>query len=139
MVRAEETVCIAVALIIRRFFFSADLPPMRHTDGPVLPPRAEPVDTMEIFFVKVAQITGGLQWPLDVYGDVAVRDSLDHKRNYFFRRRREDCQTLTSPQASFSSVSLYIIYTYCVSCCFMAIDDNCASRTCSICLELIDR
>ena len=90
---------------------------MRHTDGPVLPPRAEPVDTMEIFFVKVAQITGGLQWPLDVYGDVAVRDSLDHKRNYFFRRRREDCQTLTSPQASFSSVSLYIIYTYCVSCC----------------------
>jgi len=116
LVRAEETVCIAVALIIRRFFFSADLPPMRHTDGPVLPPRAEPVDTMEIFFVKVAQITGGLQWPLDVYGDVAVRDSLDHKRNYFFRRRREDCQTLTSPQASLSSFSSRYIY-YCVSCC----------------------
>jgi hypothetical protein len=54
---------------------------------------------MEVFFVKVAEIKGGLQWPLDVYGDIAVRDSLDHKRNYLFRRGRNQCQTLTSSQA----------------------------------------
>ncbi|CAN6339805.1 unnamed protein product [Urochloa humidicola] len=83
-----------------KFDEPTDLPPMRHTDGPVLPIGEEPMDTMEIFFVKVAQITGELRWPLDVYGDVAVRDSLDHKRNYLFRRRREECQTLTSPQDS---------------------------------------
>ena len=27
------------------------------------------------------EIKAGLQWPLDVYGDVAVRDSPDHKRS----------------------------------------------------------
>ncbi|CAN6335684.1 unnamed protein product [Urochloa humidicola] len=79
---------------------ATDLPPMRHTDGPVLPMCAVPIDTMEILFVKVAQITGDIQWPLDVYGDVAVRDSLDHKRNYLFRRPREQCQKLTSQQDS---------------------------------------
>ncbi|CAL4903993.1 unnamed protein product [Urochloa decumbens] len=81
-------------------FYGPDLPPMRHTDGPVLPIGEHPMDTMEIFFVKVAQITGVFQWPLDVYGDVAVRDSLDHKRSYLFRRPREQCQRLTSLQDS---------------------------------------
>ena len=56
---------------------TAELLPMRHTDGPVLPIYLQPMDTMEVFFVEVAYLTGGLQWPLDVYGDVAVRDSLD--------------------------------------------------------------
>lgn len=72
---------------------------MRHTDGPVLPISLRPMETMEIFFVKVAHLTGGLQWPLDIYGDVAVRDSQDWKRNYLFRRDRNNCQTLTSAQA----------------------------------------
>ncbi|TVU51225.1 hypothetical protein EJB05_02635, partial [Eragrostis curvula] len=78
---------------------TAELLPMRNTDGPILPICAVLIDTMEIFYVKVSQTSGRLQWPLDVYGDVAVRDSLDHKRNYLFRRCRERCQTLTSPQA----------------------------------------
>ena len=73
---------------------------MRYTDGPlVLPTSAGPCNTMEIYFVKVTEIKAGLQWPLDVYGDVAVRDSLDHKLNYLFRRGRNECQTLCSPQA----------------------------------------
>ncbi|CAO2190582.1 unnamed protein product [Urochloa humidicola] len=71
-------------------------PPMRLTDVPMLPATAGPADTMEIFFVKVTQITSELQWPLDVHGIVAVRDSLDWKRNYLFRQGRGDCQTLTS-------------------------------------------
>ncbi|TKW07265.1 hypothetical protein SEVIR_7G297757v4 [Setaria viridis] len=71
-------------------------PPMCYTDIPMLPLTAGPGDTMEVFFVKVTQITSDLQWPLDVYGIVAVRDSLDWKRNYLFRRGRDNCQTLTS-------------------------------------------
>jgi hypothetical protein len=71
---------------------------MRLTDGPMLPMFSTPADIMEVYSVRVAQITGKLQWPLEVYGDVAVRDCLDHKRNYLLRRCRERCQTLTSPQ-----------------------------------------
>ncbi|GJN13625.1 hypothetical protein PR202_gb00350 [Eleusine coracana subsp. coracana] len=86
-----------------KFDDPTELPPMRRTDGPMLPMRAIHVDTMEIYYVKVAQITGKLQWPLDVYGDVAVRDNLDYKRNYLFRRSRERCQILTSPQVAIVS------------------------------------
>ncbi|KAL6905555.1 hypothetical protein ACP4OV_003156 [Aristida adscensionis] len=75
-------------------------PTMRNTDGPMLPMYYEPTDTLEVFYVKVTRLAGGLQWPVDVYGDVAVRDSLDQMRNYLFRRGRDDCQTLTSPQDS---------------------------------------
>ncbi|OEL31982.1 hypothetical protein BAE44_0006999 [Dichanthelium oligosanthes] len=56
------------------FYKPTGLRPMRHTDGPLLPSFAIHMDAMEVFFVKVARLTGGLQWPLDVYGDVA--DSL---------------------------------------------------------------
>ncbi|TVU51215.1 hypothetical protein EJB05_02625, partial [Eragrostis curvula] len=73
------------------------------TDGPELPLTTCPMDLLQIFSVKVMEIKGALQWPLDVYGHVAVRDSLDHKRIYLFRRKREDCQALSSPQASTSS------------------------------------
>ncbi|KAJ1264989.1 hypothetical protein BS78_08G043000 [Paspalum vaginatum] len=82
------------------FYKPTELPPMRCTDVAVLPASAEPMDTMEIYFVKVASLAGGLKWPLDVYGDVAIRDSQDWMRNYLFRRDRDNCQTLTSPQDS---------------------------------------
>ncbi|TVU14137.1 hypothetical protein EJB05_37584, partial [Eragrostis curvula] len=52
-------------------------------------------DSLQVFSVKVSELTGGLQWPLDVYGLVAVRDALDHKRNIIFERERDNCQTLT--------------------------------------------
>ena len=48
-----------------------------------------------MFSVKVAELTGGLQWPLDVFGMVALRDMLDHNRNIIFKRGRDNCQTLT--------------------------------------------
>jgi hypothetical protein len=68
---------------------------------------------LQIFSVKVMEIMGSLSWPLDVYGHVAVRDALDHKRNYIFRRQRENCQTLTSPQASapfMSNILLFCVF-----------------------------
>ncbi|TVU51230.1 hypothetical protein EJB05_02640, partial [Eragrostis curvula] len=79
------------------------IPNMVLTDGPELPLTTYPMDLLQIFSVKVIEIKGALQWPMDVYGHVAVRDSLDHKRIYLFQRKREDCQALASPQASTSS------------------------------------
>jgi len=74
---------------------------MQHTVGPILPISAWPRHMLQIFSVNVTEIKGALQWPLNVYGHVAVRDSLDRKRNYLFRRSREDCQTLASPEDSY--------------------------------------
>jgi hypothetical protein len=51
--------------------------------------------TLQVFSVKVAQIHGGLQWPLLVFGTVALRDSIDHNRNIIFDRDRDNYQTLT--------------------------------------------
>ncbi|KAF8726872.1 hypothetical protein HU200_019352 [Digitaria exilis] len=54
-----------------------------------------PTATLQIFSLKVAKIWGGLQWPLHVFGKVAVRDAVDHNRNMIFERPRESCQILT--------------------------------------------
>ncbi len=92
---------------------TAAIRPMQHTDGPVLPISSWPMDVLQIFSVKVTEVMGNLEWPLRVYGIVAVRDSLDHKRNVLFRSDRDDCQTLTSPQASitFNVFIFPMIYT----------------------------
>ncbi|XP_040382510.1 uncharacterized protein LOC121055124 [Oryza brachyantha] len=53
-------------------------------------------DTLQIFSVKVAAATtGGLQWPLHVFGTVSVRDFVDRNRNVLFHCTRDNCQTLT--------------------------------------------
>ncbi|CAN6269532.1 unnamed protein product [Urochloa humidicola] len=41
------------------FHKPTELLPMRHTDGPLLPSFVMPMDTMEVFFIKVACLTGG--------------------------------------------------------------------------------
>ncbi|KAF8696603.1 hypothetical protein HU200_036217 [Digitaria exilis] len=53
-------------------------------------------DTLQVFSIKVTELTGGLQWPLNVFGMVAFRDSLDHNRNVIFKRERANSQTLTN-------------------------------------------
>uniref|UniRef100_A0A0A9DV86 DUF6598 domain-containing protein n=1 Tax=Arundo donax TaxID=35708 RepID=A0A0A9DV86_ARUDO len=70
------------------------IPPMRFTDVPPLD-KGSLCNTLQFFSVKIAEIGGGLQWPLDVFGLVAIRDSVDRNRNIIFRRPRDDCQTLT--------------------------------------------
>jgi len=54
-----------------------------------------PAETLQVFSAKVAEIRGGLQWPLDVFGFFAVRDWIDHNRNIIYNRARDNCQTLT--------------------------------------------
>ncbi|XP_071674494.1 uncharacterized protein [Lolium perenne] len=51
--------------------------------------------TLQVFSVKVTEITGGLEWPLDVYGMVVARDVVDRNRNIIFHSDRDNCQTIT--------------------------------------------
>ncbi|KAF2922849.1 uncharacterized protein [Oryza sativa Japonica Group] len=89
------------------FLFSAqanfeditDIPPMRHTDDPGAI-YAKCYDAVQVYSVEVKQIKCGLRWPIEVFGHVAVRDSVDRKRNLVFNRGRDDCQTLTAEDSS---------------------------------------
>uniref|UniRef100_A0A0E0AQN7 DUF6598 domain-containing protein n=1 Tax=Oryza glumipatula TaxID=40148 RepID=A0A0E0AQN7_9ORYZ len=75
------------------------IPPMRFTHKPALGYySAGALDTLQIFSVKVAATSGGLQWPLDVFGIVSIRDSVDRNRNVAFHRTRDNCQTLTEQE-----------------------------------------
>jgi hypothetical protein len=58
--------------------------------------------TLQIFSIKLAEVAGGLQWPLSVYGVVAVRDVVDHNRNFLFSCDRNDSQELTQNVGIFS-------------------------------------
>ncbi|XP_051230289.1 uncharacterized protein [Lolium perenne] len=72
---------------------ATSIPAMRFTDHRSTFASTQP--TLQIFSVKVEEIMGGLLWPIDVYGMVAVRDVVDHKRNIIFNRQRDNSQTLT--------------------------------------------
>ncbi|XP_052152880.1 uncharacterized protein LOC127771096 [Oryza glaberrima] len=73
---------------------TTSVPAMRYTHGPIA--RYARCDrTLQIFSIEVVRIKKGLEWPLHVYGLVAVRDSVDHNRNLLFHRTRDDCQILT--------------------------------------------
>ena len=67
---------------------------MYYTDEKAPPATVYPMRTLQVFSVRVAEIKEGLHWPLDVYGIVAARDSLDHNRNIIFNRTRDNCQTI---------------------------------------------
>lgn len=89
-----------------------------------LPPRGGTAkQTIQVFYVKVGGITGGLQWPLEVFGLVALRDSLDYNRNIIFERKRDKCQILTDQVQSVSYLQLsfldYCCATYSYISCFL--------------------
>ncbi|KAF7017812.1 unnamed protein product [Triticum aestivum] len=54
-----------------------------------------PRKSLQIFSIKVTDLKYGLSWPLQVYGSVAFRNSVEPKVNYLFRCTRDNCQTLT--------------------------------------------
>lgn len=57
---------------------------------------------------------GSLQWPLHVFGKIALRDSVDHNRNMIFDRTRDNCQILTQ---EVSVVSYFSFSSLFASCC----------------------
>ena len=68
---------------------------MCFTDNPAPPYTVFRSDTLQIFLVKVVGIRRGLQWPLRVFGIVALPDAIDRRRNIIFNRKRDSFQTLT--------------------------------------------
>ncbi|XP_044957135.1 uncharacterized protein LOC123418187 [Hordeum vulgare subsp. vulgare] len=76
------------------FHQTTSIPAMRYTH-PAPHDRPKAMDTLQITSVKIAAVDDCLQWPLQVYGIIAARDVLDHKRNILFHRRRGDCQIIT--------------------------------------------
>lgn len=51
-------------------------------------------ETLQIVSLKIVSVNDSLHWPLEVFGMVAVRDILDHKRNIIFQRQRNNCQII---------------------------------------------
>lgn len=75
---------------------------------------------LQIYSVKVAGIEkGGLEWPLHVFGVVAVRDPVDPKHNLIFNRRRD--RLLSNPHKRglclfpYSSFIVLIFFFVCVA------------------------
>ncbi|XP_044416968.1 uncharacterized protein [Triticum aestivum] len=57
--------------------------------------------TLQVLSIKLVKVAGGLQWPLSVYGVVAVRDIVDHNRNILFSRGRSEALQLTQDDPFF--------------------------------------
>ncbi|CAL5031624.1 unnamed protein product [Urochloa decumbens] len=71
-----------------------EIPCKRFTYNPA-PRGGALTDSLQVFYVKVAELSGGLQFPLEVFGMVALRDSVDYNRNIIFERERDNFQKLT--------------------------------------------
>ncbi|XP_051229582.1 uncharacterized protein [Lolium perenne] len=79
---------------VRTFLQTTSIPAMRYTH-PASDDSPKAMEGLQIVSVKIASIKDPLHWPLQVYGVVAARDVLDHKRNIIFHRSRKNCQTIT--------------------------------------------
>ncbi|XP_034597145.1 uncharacterized protein [Setaria viridis] len=104
-VEDEEAELLIVLKRFRKYWmeaFSEFYGPFEATTGPEVGPkrytesgppfRAMHYDALEVFALKVTEIKEGLEWPLRVFGLVAVRNSMDYKRNILFQRSKENCQ-----------------------------------------------
>ncbi|KAE8770667.1 hypothetical protein D1007_57544 [Hordeum vulgare] len=61
-----------------------------------IPTHAGPCALLQIFSIKVMENEEWkIRWPVEVYGFIAARDTVDHNRNLLFSRTRDDPQILT--------------------------------------------
>ncbi|XP_051229282.2 uncharacterized protein [Lolium perenne] len=52
------------------------------------------LETLQIFSIKLTRLDGGLEFPLSVYGVVAIRDMVDRNPNILFSRDIREAQEL---------------------------------------------
>ncbi|XP_048572250.1 uncharacterized protein LOC125552663 isoform X1 [Triticum urartu] len=71
---------------------TTSIPPMRFTDD--VCDLAGPLETLQIFSVKVVGVKKGISWPLSLYGKIAARDTVDRNRNIIFDCERDNCEIL---------------------------------------------
>ncbi|XP_037432828.1 uncharacterized protein LOC119299788 [Triticum dicoccoides] len=67
----------------------SSVPPMRYTDS-IYQDEFGLEDSANILSVSIVSSDAG--FPVDVYGRVIARDSIDYKCIYLFHRNRDDCQ-----------------------------------------------
>jgi hypothetical protein len=125
--------------------YAASIPCKRYTFNPA-PRGGRTCDTLQVFSVKVTELTRGLQWPINVFGMVALHDSLDHNRNIIFKCERDNCQTLTDEVCSISYLHhslcyCMLPYSYILlrAPCFLVIDtmEACIEFPCQMILVLL--
>ncbi|CAM0912677.1 unnamed protein product [Alopecurus aequalis] len=69
--------------------------PTLYTYG-AIPAHASLCDCLQIFSMQVMENeVWRIRWPVEVYGFIAARDTVDHNRNLLFNRTRDDPQILT--------------------------------------------
>ncbi|VAH14470.1 unnamed protein product [Triticum turgidum subsp. durum] len=85
-----------------RYFFDGDkldldeespIGPMRHT-GKIFKEGFRLKNSVNVVSIKIVSSDYG--YPLNVYGTIIARDSLDQKCVYIFRRDQDDCQLISS-------------------------------------------
>lgn len=70
------------------------IPPMLYTDVKPTTHSSYTMRTLQVFKVKIVEIQEELHCPLQVFGIVAARDSIDRNRNVIFHRKRDNCQII---------------------------------------------
>ncbi|KAK1626768.1 hypothetical protein QYE76_001083 [Lolium multiflorum] len=73
------------------FAIAAPVPPMRYTDS-----KYEDEFGLEdsANILSVGIVSSDVGFPLNIYGTVIARDSIDYKCIYLFQRGRDDCQPI---------------------------------------------
>ncbi|XP_044426746.1 uncharacterized protein [Triticum aestivum] len=82
--------------------------PILYTYG-TIPAHVGPCAFLQIFSIQVMENEEWkIRWPVEVYGFIAARDTVDHNRNLLFSRTRDDPQILTQ-QVFFFLVLLLLL------------------------------
>ncbi|GJM87106.1 hypothetical protein PR202_ga03030 [Eleusine coracana subsp. coracana] len=81
------------------YLCAAQILSMPFTSTTRAPTCAYPCNALQICSIEVLVPFAGLDWPLDVFGTISVRDSADQMRNIIYSRTRDTCQNLTPEES----------------------------------------
>ncbi|XP_048573694.1 uncharacterized protein LOC125554136 [Triticum urartu] len=87
---------------------TTSIPPMRFTDDEC--DLAGPLETLQIFSIKVVGVKKGISWPLSLYGKIAARDTVDRNRNIIFDCDRDNCEILYEDVLIYSPKILFSLF-----------------------------